>query len=133
MIVIAHPDKDSKDTKFYFEFWVEGEEYPFFEKYYNEYIEQNPNGDVMFVILLVCAGTFLCIIFCCIYFCVKACCRRCRKNSGELFDEEKVAPYSAGDQLTHNRRHAHPDMGGMELESMVASGVEGVKMNQEDE
>lgn len=133
MIIVAHPKKDSKDTKFYFEFWVEGEAYPMIEQYYIEYIVQNPNGDVMWIIVLVSAGTLACIILCCIFFCLKACCRRCAGGKDELIDEEKVAPYAARDQLAHNRRHAHPDMGGMELESMVASGVEGVRANNHDD
>ena len=126
MIVVAYPDKNSKDTKFYFEFWVEGEAYPIYEQYYNEYIVQNPNGEVMWIIVLVCAGTLACIILCCIFFCVKACCRKCCGSQDRLQDDEKVAPYSAKDQLAHNKRHAHPDMAGMELESIIASGVDGV-------
>jgi len=83
MIVVAYPEEDSKDTKFYFDFWAEGEPYPIYEQYYNEYIVQNPNGEVMWIIVLVCAGTLACIILCCIFFCIKACCRRCRGPKDE--------------------------------------------------
>ena len=94
----------------------------------------NPNGDVMWIIVLVCAGTLACIILCCTFFCCRACCRRCSGEKEVLIDDDKkVAPYSAADQLKHNRRHAHPEMAGMELESMVigASGVEGVPLHNQ--
>ena len=126
MIVVAYPNVDSRDTKFYFEFWVNGEPFPVIEQYYIEYIKKNPNGNVMAIIVLVCAGTLACIILCCLSFCFRACFRRCTGEREFHIEDDKVAPYSAADQMAHNRRHAHPDMAGMELESIIASGIDGV-------
>ena len=73
----------------------------------------------MWIIVLVCAGTLGCIVVCCIAFCIKAVFRRCCGSKDRLKDDEKVSPYNAEGQLAFNKRHAHPDMAGMELESMV--------------
>ena len=107
MVVVAFPDNKSSKTKFEFDFWIEGEEFPIYEHYYNEYIAQNPNGDVMLIIVSVCVGLVLCIILCCAFFCIRACCKRCCGSKGDDDARENtIAPHDAMDQLEYNKKHA---------------------------
>lgn len=43
-IITAIPKKNSFNTSVSFEYFTDGEEYPFFELYYNQWFTKNPNG-----------------------------------------------------------------------------------------
>ena len=81
MYITAYPNRDSTDTNFEFEFWVEGEAHGFFNKVY--FKSENGSGffvvSLMFLMTVIGLITGLCIFFMCKDKFLEKCARICAK------------------------------------------------------
>ena len=77
MTVVAYPTSGSSTTNFEFEFWLEGEEYPFIDALWNENVKMSADPDRSFIIfLIICVVFGLCVTLCIACCCFKMCCKR---------------------------------------------------------
>ena len=85
-----------ENTKFSFEYWTEGETYPWYYAYYYSVFADQKYGDELQLMVLICLGFCFLLYFCCFINCIcqKCCKKKPQENAVRSHDDQQLIEFT---------------------------------------